>query len=190
MASGGGDGLANDFGGVFRERGHDAAGVEDADAFGGEKLIPVDGAGLELRDGGVAAVHHAEAGADAEAALEEVDAIAGVAANAVEGRPVDVRGVDAALQDEVFDQAADGVVDERGGDGGAEIEAATEAAGDVVLAAAFPHAEGSRADDAAFAGIEAQHDFAEGEEIPAAVGGRAEGEGWRRWVRRFVHGQC
>ncbi len=85
VATGGGDGLANDFGGVFRERGHDAAGVEDADAFGAEDGVPVDGAGLELGDGGVATVHHAEAGADAEAALEEVDAVAGVAAYAVEG---------------------------------------------------------------------------------------------------------
>ena len=179
VAAGGGDGFANELGGVFGERGHDAAGVEDADAFGAEDGVPVDGAGLELGDGGMATVHHAEAGADAEAALEEVDAVAGVAAYAVEGLPVDVGGVDAALEDEVFDEASYGVVDQGGGDGGAEIEAAAETAGDVVLAAALPDAEVARADDAAFAGIEAQHDFAEGEEVPAAVGGGAEREGGR-----------
>ncbi len=129
-------------------------------------------------------------GADAEAALKEVDAVAGVAAYAVEGLPVDVRGVDATLEDEVFDEAADGVVYESCGDGGAEVEAAAEAAGDVVLAATFPDAEAARADDAAFAGIEAQHHFAEGKEVPAARGGRAEGEGvvCGRLIGRLVHG--
>ena len=84
-------------------------------------------------------------------------------------------GVDAALEDEVFDEAADGVVDERGGDGGAEVEAAAEATSNVVFAATFPDAEVARADDAAFAGVEAQHDFAEREEVPTALGSRAEG---------------
>ena len=52
-----------------------------------------------------------------------------------------VRLVDAALVHQVFDQAADGVVGERGDDGGLEAEAAAQAAGDVVLAAAFPDVE-------------------------------------------------
>ena len=85
VTTGGGDGLVDDFGGAFAERGHDAASVEPADGFVGEEGVPWDVAGAELGDGGVAAVHHAEAGADAEAAFEEVDAVAGGAAYAVEG---------------------------------------------------------------------------------------------------------
>ena len=136
--------------------------------------IPVDVAGFELRDGSVAAVHHAEAAADAEAPLEEVDAVAGLAADAVEGAPKDVVLADAALEHEVFDEAADRVIDERGDDGTAQAEAAAQAAGDVVLAAAFPDAEAAGTDDAAFAGIEAEHDLAERDEVPGAVGGGAE----------------
>ena len=79
-------------------------------------------------------------------------------------------GIDAALQDEVFDEAADGVVGERGGDGGAQAEAAAQAARHVVFAAALPHLKLARGVDAAFAGIEAEHDFAEAEAVPAAVG--------------------
>ncbi len=187
VAFGGEDGFADDLGCVFAERSHDAARVKPADTVGGEDGVPVDLTGLELCDGGVAAVHHAEAGADAEASLEEVDAIAGGSTDAVEVAPSDEGGVDAALQDQIFDKAADGVIDERCGDRGAEAEAAAQAAGDVVLAAALPDVEVTCADDALFAGIEAKHNFAEGEEIPAAgVGGARceDGSGLRLMASR------
>ena len=57
------------------------------------------------------------------------------------GTQRDVAQVDAALQHEVLDQAADGVVGERGHDRRAQAEAAPQAAGDVVLAAALPGPE-------------------------------------------------
>ena len=50
-------------------------------------LIPVDVAGLELRDGGVAAIGAADGAAHAEAALGEVQAVAHAAADAVVLRP-------------------------------------------------------------------------------------------------------
>ena len=76
--------------------------------------------------------------------------------------------IDAALEDEVFDEAADGVVGERGGDGGAQAEAAAQSAGHVVFAAALPDLELACGVDAGVAGIEAEHDFAEAEAVPAA----------------------
>ncbi len=89
----------------------------------------------------------------------------------------EVGQVDSALEHEVFDEAADGVVGERGDDGCLEAEAAAESAGYVVLAAAFGGDELACGGDAVVAGIEAEHDFAEGDEVPLAFGGGAEGEG-------------
>ncbi len=152
------------------ERGEDAAGVEPARAvLRAEDGCPVEVAGFDLADGGVAAIGAARGGAQAESALSEVEAVAHGAADAVEGSPFEQGSVDAALENEVLDEAADGVVCQRRGDGGAQAEAAAQAAGYVVLAAAFPHGEVPRGVDAALAGIEAEHDFAEAESSPSGV---------------------
>ena len=68
----------------------------------------------------MAAIRAAERGADAEALLGEVEADARVAAEAVELAPDDLRGVDAALHHEVFDQPAE-IVDGQGGDAVARL---------------------------------------------------------------------
>ena len=78
--------LDHRFGGVGRQRGENAAGVEPAHAFLAEQLFPIDFAGLDLRGGGIAAVRAAQRGADAETPLGEIQADAGVAADAVERR--------------------------------------------------------------------------------------------------------
>jgi hypothetical protein len=58
---------------------------------------------------------------------------------------------------------ADLVVDEGGDHGGLVAEAFAQAARGVVFAAAFPDGELAGGADAALAGIEAEHDFAEGD---------------------------
>ncbi len=148
--------------------GENAARMEPADAELAENVVPVDVARLQLRRGGMAAVGAADRAADAEATLREIQAVADRAADAVERNPFDERRVDAALHDEIFDETADWIVGERRDDGGAFAEAFAEAAGDVVFAAAFPDVEGARRMDAAFAWIEAEHDFTEGDDIVAA----------------------
>ena len=85
----------------------------------------------------------ADGAADAEATLREVEPVAHLAADAVVRDPADVRLVDAALEHQVLDEPADGVVGERGDDRRAQPEAAAQAAGDVVLAAALPDLETS-----------------------------------------------
>ena len=135
-----------------------------------ENRLPIEVAGLDLADGGVAAIGAAGGGAHAEAALSKVEAVADGAADAIVRNPADERGIDAALKNEVFNEAADGVIGERGGDGGAQAEAAAQAASNVVFAAALPQLKLARGVDAAFAGIEAKHDFAEAEAVPAAFG--------------------
>ena len=77
-----------------------------------EDLLPVDVAFLHLCGGAVGPVGAADGAANAKAPLGEVQADAGLAADAVEGHPLDVLQADAALQQEVFQQPADRVVGE------------------------------------------------------------------------------
>ena len=151
------------------ERREDAAAVEPAGAFAGEDLVPVDVARPQLADGGVAPVGAADGAADAEASLGEVEPVAHLAADTVVGDPAHVRLVDAALEHQVLDEPADRVVGQRRDDRGPQPEAAAQAAGDVVLAAALADLETPRGGDAALAGIQPEHDLAEGDEVPAAV---------------------
>jgi hypothetical protein len=76
-------------------------------------------------------------------------------------------GVDAALQDQILNQAPDGIVCQHRGHRGAEAETAAQSARHVVLAAALPDRELARGVNAAFAGIETKHDFAQAQTIPA-----------------------
>ncbi len=105
-------------------------------------------------------------GPHAEAALGEVEAGPDRPPDAVIGGPPDVREIDSTLEHQVLDEPADLVVGERGDDRRPEPEAAPKRARDVVLAAAFPHLERTCGRDTAISGIEAQHDFAQADEIP------------------------
>jgi len=69
---------------------------------------------------------------------------------------------------------ADLVIDQRGADGGFVAEAFAQAAGGVVLAAAFPGGEGAGGADATLAGIEPEHDFPKRKLIEGAGGLRFE----------------
>jgi hypothetical protein len=141
-----------------------------------------DVAALDLRGGGVATVGIADGTADAEAAFGEVEAVADRAADAVVFAPLDELRVDAALHDEVLDEVADLVVNERGDDGGFQAEAFAETAGGVVFAAAFPDLEIPGGADAALAGIETKHDFAEGDLVKGAGGGGFDLEAHNFWT--------
>ena len=65
------------------ERAEDAAGVQPARALAVEDAGPIDVARAELRDRGVAPVRAADPGANAEAALDEVQPVPALAADAV-----------------------------------------------------------------------------------------------------------
>jgi hypothetical protein len=152
----------------FGEAGVDSARVEPARAIAAEDPLPVDVAALQLRNRRVPAVGGARRAARAEAALREVEAVAHAAAEAVVGPPQHVADVDAALQDEVLDQAADVVVGECRHDGGALAEAAAQPARDVVFASALPGRERPGRAHAHVARIEAQHHLAEGDFVEEA----------------------
>ena len=160
--------LDRDLGRRLGKRREDAARVEPAHALLPEQRVPVDVAGLQLRDGRQPAVRAAARAAAAVAALDEVEAVPDRAADAVVRHPLHVRDIDAALQHEVLDEASDGILRERRDRRRPETEAAPEAAHDVVFAAAFPDLEFAGRVDAPIARIEAEHDFTQRGGIPHA----------------------
>ena len=87
MAPGGLHGFDRDIGSGRGECAEDSAGVQPAGAELAEDFVPIDVAGLELGDGGVAAIGGAHCGAHAEAAFGEIEAVAGGAADAVVRHP-------------------------------------------------------------------------------------------------------
>src|SRR5258706_11367791 len=150
------------------QRGEDAAGVKPANADA-EETFPINLSRFHLRDRGVTAIRTSERGAYAEAAFGEIEAVTRATADAVVSNPADAREVDSALQHEIFDQPADGIVDQRRDNGRAQAEAAAKTTGHVVLAAALPHLKRAGGGHAAFSRVEAQHDLAEADEVmPAA----------------------
>lgn len=119
----------------------------------------------------MATVHAAFGPTDAEAAFGEVDGIADAFAHAVIGHPFDEVGVHTTLEDEVFDEATDFIVGKGSQDAGAQAKAAAGTTGDVVFSAAFPGGELAGGAYAAFAWIQAQEDFTEGEYIVERLAG-------------------
>ena len=170
------DGLDRDLRGGFGQCGKDATGVEPAGSELAEDVVPVVVAGFELRGGAVSTVGIADGSTDAESSLGEVQAISNRAADAVVLAPFDELGVHPALHDEILDEVADFIIDEGGADSCSQAEAFAQSARGVVFAAAFPCGELTRRADAAFTGVEAQHDFAEGDLIVEAGGWIAEWE--------------
>ena len=60
---------------------------------------------------------------------------------------------------------------EGGGNGGLHAEATAQSSGDIIFSAAFPDFEFAGGANASLAGIESEHDFAEGEHIVGAGAG-------------------
>src|SRR5206468_4185067 len=123
--------------------------------------LPIDLTRVHLRHRGVTAVRASEGGAYAETSLGEIEAVTRATADAVVSNPADPGEVDSALQHEIFDQPADGIVDQRGDDGRAQAEAAAKTTGHVVLATAFPHLKRAGGGHATLSRVEAQHHLAE-----------------------------
>ena len=173
---GSGDRFDGDLCGGFGQSGKDATGVEPTGAELAEDVVPVVVAGFELRGGAVSTVGIADGTTNAESSLGEVQAVSNRAADAVVLAPFDELGVHPTLHDEILDEVSDFIVHKSRADSRAEAEAFAQTARSVVFAATFPCGELTRRADAAFAGVEAQHDFAEGDLIVEAGGWIAECE--------------
>ena len=148
--------------------------MQPAHARATEEGVPVDVARAQLAGCCVTPVGDADGAADTEPPFGEVQAVPDVPTDSVVRRPAHERGVDSALEHEVLDEAPDVVVRQGGDDRGAQPEAASQSAGHVVLAPAFPDLELAGGADPTLARIEAQHHFAEGDSVEVAVGGGAQ----------------
>ena len=134
-----------------------------------EDFIPVNISGLELGDGGIAAVAAAFGPPDPVSAFEEIQAVADTAAGSIVVDPADEPGVHAALQDEILHQAPDRIVRECRDDRAPQSEAAAQSAHHIVFAAAFPDLETAGGMDPARARIEPEHDLAQTERVKSAA---------------------
>ena len=82
---------------------------------------------------------------------------------------------------EILDQSANRVVGKGGHGGGPEPETAPEPTGHVVFSPSLPGVKTARRVDPALPGIEAEHDFTEGDTVESDFGGGDECSGtWRR----------
>src|SRR3954451_9835501 len=106
-----------------------------------EQQLPVDVTRREHTGRTVAAVGDADCAAHPEATLGEVQPVPRPAPHSVERHPAHQTEIDTAGEHQVLDESAHVVVAQRGHDGGARAEAAAQAAGHVVPAAALPAPE-------------------------------------------------
>ena len=111
------------------------------------------------------AVGGAFCGAHTEAAFGKVESVSRGHSKSVEVCPLNKLGIDATLENEVFEEASDFVIDKPGEDGGALAEAATESTGNVVFPTAFPGLELTGGANAAVTGIKTEHNFAHRQDV-------------------------
>src|SRR5260370_1607774 len=152
-----------------RKRTINSAGVKPARSVLAENFLPVDFAGLQLRDSGVAAIRTSQGSAQAEASLGKIQTVPDRASHAVKGHPADIFLTDASLEDQIFYKAANWIVRKGGYDGRIHPKAPAEAAGDVVFASPFPCTKMARGGDALVAWVEPQHYFAKADQVPHAT---------------------
>src|SRR5215470_9204700 len=128
--------------------------MKPASAIFREYLLPIDLAGLELGNRGVATIGAAQSRTNAIPAFGKVQAIPKVASYAVVWHPAYVLLRDPALQHKVFDQSSDRVVGKRRDDRSFQAKAAPQPTRHVVLTAALPYSKLAGGGDPPIARIE------------------------------------
>src|SRR5262245_38654122 len=143
--------------------------MQPAHAQLAEDVVPVEVAWFKLAGRRVASVGNAHRPAQTKAAFGKIQPVTYRAPHAVVGSPPDELGIHPALQNELFEQPAHVVVGESGANGRAQPETAPQTTGHVILAASFPDFEFARGPDATLARVQAQHDFAQGDQVVATT---------------------
>src|SRR5579863_2045348 len=161
-------GFAGDVWSARRKSAENPASVEPASAVLSENFVPINIATLELRNRSVAPVRTTESRADAKATLNEIQAVASRAADAVIRNPTHEGLIDAGLKDQVLNETAHRIVDEGSDVGRFQAKATLQPSRDIVFAASLAHFECARCRDALLAGIEPQHHLAEADQVPTA----------------------
>ena len=158
-------GFLDDGRGGVGEGGEDAAGMQPADAALGEEIVEIDIAGLHVHRGGVAAIVHGDAAADAAAHFGEVQPDAVGLAHAVVRGDGDRGDIHAHGAGVIENQLAQRIIDQAAGPAGAQAQS-REGVGDVVFPAADPDFQHIGEFDAAVSrGRQANHAFAQGDQV-------------------------
>ena len=147
--------------------------MQPADSLLPEDLVPVKIPWLELAGRGVAAIRNPHGTPHPETSFREIEPHSGGSTNPVKRRPLNETGIDAALQDEILRQAPDIIVGECRAHRRAQAKTAAQPARHIVLPAALPDPELARAANPAFTRVQAQHDFAQGDQVILAFGGES-----------------
>src|SRR5690625_4891827 len=155
--------------GRLRKSGVNPAGMEPANAILTKKLIPIDIARLHLGGRRMSAVGDSDRTANSKSALRKVQAISNFPPEAIERYPLDIRRINATLQNKIFDQPADVVVGKSRNDTGPQSKATAHSAGHIVFSAPFPGSERTGCPHPPLTGVETKHNFAERDEIVFAL---------------------
>ncbi len=86
--------------------------MQPANLVFGKDPLPIDIAGSQLRDGAVPPVRHPKGRSQAKAPLKKIDTVTAGFADAVVRQPANQAGRYPAGGNAVFDQLADGIIDE------------------------------------------------------------------------------
>src|SRR5215472_9878653 len=105
--------------------------MKPARAVFGEDLLPVDVSRLELTGRAVAAIGASDRAADSKTALGEIETVAHRAPDSIVGNPTQIRLVNAALINQVLDQATHWVFRQRRNHRGIQAEAPLQPARNV-----------------------------------------------------------
>jgi hypothetical protein len=96
---------------------------------------------------------------DSEASLRKVETVADGPTDPVVGSPLQKRGIDPTLENEILHKATDFVIGKGTEKSGPKSKAAAESSRHIVFAASFPSTEGASGADPALAGIQTEHNF-------------------------------
>src|SRR5690606_21476672 len=151
---------------ILRQRREDATRVKPSRSLPFKERSEIEVIGHELGYGGVRSIRATRRRPRPETAFDKVQPIPHISGNAVNLAPNNIRRINAALTDKVFNKAADAIVSKCRNDGRSGSETMCKSSGNIILAAAFPNSKTSRSLDTFIARVESEHDLAEGDQVP------------------------
>src|SRR5215470_2384597 len=157
------------FGCCDRECTKNTASMKPASALFAKYLVPVNIARFKLRDCCISTVVRSGRSAYAEASFGEVQPVSCGAADAVVLYPAHQGLVYSALIQEVLKQPPRCIISECSHYCHIQSEAALQTASDVVFSSALAHFKCPRGCNPPVARIEAKHNFAQTDQVPAAI---------------------
>src|SRR5713226_7656813 len=134
--------------------------MKPARALLAKNLIPIDVAGLQLRDCRVPAIVTSERCTHPEAAFRKIEAVTRRAAHPIVFHPAHQRLVHTALVNEILKELPNRVIGECRDYRGVQAETSFQPARDVIFSSALADLEGSRRRNTPLAWIQPHHDLA------------------------------